>query len=637
MFQAIRSNQRIAQIILAILIVPFAFFGMDAYFSDSPSTTDIATVGGTPIRVYEFEQALREQQEQMRNLAGGEIDRALLESEPFRRSVLDLLINRRVLALYAQDNRFAVVPQQIQQLILEVPQFQDNGSFSMERYNAILGAQGLSPAMFERQMAEQARFSQLSMAIADAGFVPLDTARRLLVAEQESRSVRELSLSSAAAGAAADISAAQIQAWYDEHPADFERPARIKADYVVFDRSAIEQQVKVDEAEVRAFYDGNPDRYGVAEQRRARHILFELAEDAGSGDVERLTAEADKLVAELRADPEKFAALAKEKSQDPGSAAAGGDLGFFGRGMMVKSFEEAVFALSEGEIADPVRSDFGIHIIQLTGIKPASMRSFDEVKDELEAELRTREAGRLFAEQAEHFANTVYEQPDTLEPIADELKLEIRHTDWLERSAGGLGGFANDKLINALFSDDAVKDGRNTEAVEVASNTLVAARVSEYEPAAKLALDEVKEQIEARLRREAGSKQVQARGEALLASLQQDAAAPLDDELSFADARSYRRSSAELSPTALRAVFAANSSTLPAHVGLIDEDGDYRIFRIESVERPQLAETDPSVQAAAEQFASLLARQDFEGFVASLRQRYAVQIKENLLRTEVDS
>lgn len=622
MFEAIRNNKRVAQLILAILIVPFAFFGMDAYFSDSPTGSEVATVGGTAISAYEFDQALREQQDRLRASAGGQLDRALLESAELRRAVLDNLINQRALALYAAENRFVVTPQQLQETITAVPAFQEEGRFSLQRYEAVVRAQGMTPASFEARLAQDVRVQQIVTAVGDASLVPKVSAQRFMNAQLEERRIRELRFPVARLAADIAVADADIAAFYEANPARFERPARLQAEYLVFDRAAVERGVEVGEDAVRVFYEGNPDRFGVAEERQARHILLALDSGADEATVEKVMGEARALVDTLRGAPSRFADIARDKSQDPGSAGRGGDLGFFGRGMMVGVFEDAVFAQEKGRIGDPVRSEFGVHIIQVTEIKPASVKPFDEVREEIRAELRVQEAGRRFAELAEQFANTVYEQPDSLVPAATALGLEIRSSDWISRS-GGSEPFANERLLEAVFADDAVKNGRNTEAIEIGNGSLVSARVKVFEAAQRLPLDEVRERIAEDLRRERGQRLAAEQGAETLTRLQQGE--PV--KAAWSEERSLQRGAPGLPAAAMQAVFTAPSTALPAHVGVSLAEGDYVIYRIEAVERPQIAADDPRIGAVAAQYGQLLAARDFGAFLASLRERYEVEIK----------
>jgi peptidyl-prolyl cis-trans isomerase D len=627
MFEAVRNNKRVAQVILAILIVPFAFFGMDAYFSDAGSANEAARVGGTSIAVYEFDQAVREQQDRLR--AGGQVDRALLESPELRRAVLENLINQRVLALYAAEHRLVVTPQQLQDTIAGVPSFQENGRFSLQRYETLVRAQGLTPASFEARLAQDIRVQQIVAAVGDGGIVPKPSARRFLDAQLEARTVRELRFEAQRLAAGLAVTDEQIAAYYEANPAGFERPARLQAEYLVFDRAAVASRIAVADEAVRAFYDGNPQRFGVAEERQARHILLALPAGAAQAEVDKVMAEAQAIVDQLRADPSRFAALAKEKSQDPGSASRGGDLGFFARGVMVGAFEDAVFALEKGRIGDPVRSEFGVHIVEVTDLKPSSIKPFEAVRGEIVSELRAQEAGRRFAELAEQFSNTVYEQPDSLQPAAQAVGLEIRSSDWISRDSAP-APFNNERLLNVLFGDEAVNKGRNTEAIEIGDGALISARVKTFEAARRLPLDEVRERIVELLKLEQGRAKATAEGEAVLAALRKGEQATLQ----WGDARTLQRGAPGLPAAAMQAVFTAPAAPLPAYVGVQSAEGDYMVYRIETVERAQIGDDDPRVAAVAGQYKQLLGGRDFASLLGELRQRYEVEINPAVLQAE---
>ncbi|KON80367.1 SurA N-terminal domain-containing protein [Azoarcus sp. PA01] len=630
MFDAVRNNKRIAQVILALLIVPFAFFGLDSYFTDGPGGNEVATVGGSKISMNEFGQALRDQQDRLRQSMGGQVDRAMLESEAMRRSVVENLVNQRLLAMHAADNGLVVTQQQLQQVIATVPAFQEDGRFSLARYEAAVRAQGMTPAMFEARLGQDLRVQQVALAVGQSAFTAQASVQRFLEAQLEERKVSELKFSPDAFLAQVELPDDAAKKYYDANSERFERPARLRADYLVFDENALLKQVSVSDDEIRKFYEANAARFGQPEERNARHILIEAGADAPAEDVAKASEKAAALLDQVRANPERFAELAKAESQDPGSAARGGELGFFGRGAMVKPFEDAVFSLEKGQISDVVRSDFGFHIIQVVDIKPAKARPLEEVRDEIAEELKRQAASRRFAEEAEQFANLVYEQADSLQPAAEALGLEIRQTDWISPEEGSIGGFKNDKLVNALFSDEAVKNGRNVEAVEVSRGTLVSARVREFEAAQRLPFEEVKASIEKQLRAEEASKLAVARGEAALAALAKGEQA----SGTWSEARVVRRGSPELAPAAIDAVFGAAESKLPAYAGVAMPEGGYSVFRVESVTRPELAKDDPRLQAVSQQYQRLIAERDFNAFLASLRERYEVEINEAALRAQ---
>lgn len=630
MFEAVRKNKRISQVILAIIIVPFAFFGMDSYFSDAPGGGEVASVGGSKISVVEFDQALREQQDRLRDAMGDQFDRRLFESEAFRRSVLNSLINQRVLLMHATDSRMVVSQQHMQEAIASLPAFQEDGRFSLERYERVLRAQGMSPGMFEASLARDLRVQQIAQAVGDSAFTGSVPVRRFLEAQLEEREIRDLSIPAGRFIEDVALEEGAVRAYYDANAARFERPPRLRAEYLVFDRDGLLANLNITDEQVRQFYEANQDNFGMAEERRARHILIVTNPDATAEELDQARDKAQSILDALRENPSEFESLAKTESQDPGSAAVGGDLGFFGRGMMVGPFEDAAFSLDIGEISDLVRTDFGFHIIEVTGINPDTVRPLEEVRDEIVQELGNQEAVRQFGLLAEQFANTVYEQPDSLEPAADLLGLEVRTTEWIDRTTGSVGGFNDERLMNALFSVEARESGENIEAIEVERSTLVSARVIEYEDAQRLDFEEVRESIESQLRGEGASRLAREYGEALLAKL--SAGEPFEYE--WSTIRRVQRSSPTLPPTAMQAVFGAPSAQLPAHAGVELPDGGYALYRIEKVNRAQLDDDDSRLQAMVGQYERLMAEKDFNAYLGSLRARYPVEIGAAALRTE---
>ena len=631
MFEAVRQNKRISQVILAIIIVPFAFFGMDAYFSGSPGGNEVASVGGSSISVAEFDRALREQQDRLREATGGQFDRALFESEAFRQTVLNGLINQRVLLLHAEDNRMVVTNEQMQSFIASLPAFQDeSGRFSLDRYEMLLRAQNMSPQMFEASLRQDLRVQQLVEAVGESAFAGTLPVRRFLEAQLEARDIRDLEIPVERFVDQVTIDAQAIRDFYDANPQRFERPPRVRAQYVVFDDNALLSRLEIDDERIEAFYQANLDRFGLPEERRARHILIQVDGDAPEADVSAARERAQQLLDALRAAPDTFAELAASESEDPGSASTGGDLGFFARGAMVAEFEEAVFEREPGDLGELVRTDFGFHLIEVTEIRPDSIQPLDAVRADIVAELGRQEASRQFAVMAEQFANTVYEQPDSLEPAADLLGLEIRETDWLERNNVVVGGFRNERLTSELFSLEARENGENIEAIEVARGTLLAARVLEFQEAQRLPFDEVSEQIERGLRLERASGLAREYGESLLASL----AAGETPELEWSTVRRVQRGMPTLPQQAMQAVFAAPTAGLPAHVGVPVQDGSFALYRIEAVERAELDDDDPRLVAVATEYRARVADKDFDAFLASLRDQYKVEVRAAVLRSE---
>jgi peptidyl-prolyl cis-trans isomerase D len=345
---------------------------------------------------------------------------------------------------------------------------------------------------------------------------------------------------------------------------------------------------------------------------------------------DKARAKADEILAEVRKNTGSFAELARKHSNDPGSAAQGGDLGFFGQGMMVKPFEEATFALKVGEISGVVASDFGFHIIRLTDIHPAKEKPLSAVRDEIAAELKNTAAARKFAEAAENFSNVVYEQSDSLKPAAEQFKLTIKQTDWLGRQPNPAHApLNNEKLLAAVFSDDAVKNKRNTEAVEVAPNTLVAARVVDYKPSARQPLAEVKTAIETSLQRQEALALARQDGESRLAALRKG-----EDHANWSATKVVSRLDGRALPApALQPVFRMAGDKLPAYEGVEIPGAGYLLVKLNKIE-PGEAMDAARKQGILSQLTNLKAQEDVQNYLAALRTRYKVEIHATALEAQ---
>jgi peptidyl-prolyl cis-trans isomerase D len=628
MFDAVRNNKRIVQVFLGLITLPFAFWGIDSYMSNIGAGNDLASVGDTKISFPQFEQALRERQDQMRQSLGAEFKSEIMNSPEIRLGVLNSLIDQRLVWLEAADKRLWTSDQTLQQFIANIPSLQENGKFSPSRYEAVVRAQGMSPAQFEGRLRQDLTLQQLIGTVSAAAFVSTTQAEQMLRIQTEERQFSEFKIATAPFAEKLKIEPEAVQKFYDENKTRFEVPEQVKAEYVVLSLEALLSQVTVSDDEIKSWHESHLDRYQQPEERRASHILITPGDDGK----EKAKAQAEDVLKEVQKDPSRFADLAKQYSKDPGSAEQDGDLGFFSRGMMVKPFEDAVFSLKEGEISGLVESDFGYHIIKLTGIHEAKERPQQEVRSEIEDELKRQAASRQFAEAAENFNNLVYEQSDSLQPAADKFKLEIQKTDWIPKNADAqvraeLGVLNNDKVLSALFSEDAIKNQRNTEAVEVASNTLVSARVVAHVAATIQAFETVKDDIEKHLKDEEAMKQARAEGEARLAELEKG-----EDKLAWSDVSGLSRlqsRQSQLPLAVLQAIFKADVQKLPAYVGVGLDDG-YSLFKIAQVVQPEKIDEN-QLKALKTEYAGLVAREDFSAYLSSLRSRYKIDINKSLL------
>lgn len=627
MFDFVRNNRRIVQVVLAGIILPFAFWGVDSYINHMGSSNDVATVGGSAISLQAFQQSLQEQQNRMRSAAGRPVPQELLDTPQIRQDVLNGLIDQRLLLLHAAKSGLGVSDAQLAQFIASVPSLQDDGKFSKEKYEALVAAQGMTIDSFEARLRQDMAMQQALGAVG-ASLPGKGGADRWLAAQLEEREVAEALFKPEQFASQVKLGADAAKAYYDSHASAFQVPEQVRVEYVALTRQGLLGQVSVSDEEAMAWYKGHTEQYRQPEERRASHILILAEKNAPEAAVNAAATKADELLARIRKAPGEFAALAKQHSQDPGSAAHGGDLNWFRRGMMVKPFDDAVFALKEGEVSTVVRSDFGFHIIRLTGVRPERVRPFEEVKGEIVAQLSQQAAGRKFTEAVESFTNMVYEQADSLQPVEDKFKLKPMQSGWLTRDGQGAGPLNNPKLLAAVFSDDVLKNKRNTEAVEMGQDVLVAARLLEHKPASMRALDEVKGEIEKRLIQEEAARLARQAGEAALARA---AKAEGGAEIKWGAARSVPRlGAADVGREELQAVFRADVARLPAYAGAVRPDGSYALYRISQV-KPFKGEDDSRAQMLRQQYGQIVAGEEFSAWLSTLRQRYKVEIHQKVL------
>ena len=631
MFDAVRNSKKIVQIFLALITLPFAFFGIDSYVRNSGVGQDVASVGDTKITVMHFDQALRERQEQLQQSLGAAFKPEMMNSPELRLGVLNGLVDQRLLFLETSKSHLLAGDEVLRDAISKIPALQEDGHFSLEKYQRVLRAQGMSEPQFEAKMRQDLLMRQLVGPIGNTAIVSQAQAEAMLRTQLEERQFSEFRIMPESFAAKVKIEVDAVKKYYDDNPARFETPEQVKVDYLMLSLESILPQVSVTEAEVQAWYDTHKDKYQQPEERRASHIL--LVPKAEAEKAEART-KAEDLLKELRATPEKFAELARKNSDDTASAKQGGDLGYFARGMMVKAFEDAVFQQKEGEISDVLESEFGFHIIKLTGIKPAKIRPLAELHAEIENELKRQMATRKFAEAAESFSNTVYEQSDSLQPAAEKFKLKIQHSHWIPKNpdpkeVAALGPLANPKVLSSLFSEDAVKNRRNTEAYEIAPNTLLSAHVVEHTPAARKPFESVKDEIEAHLKAQEIAAMTQSEGEARLAELNKGS----EDKLAWSAVKSLSRvQGREFPPSVMQTIFKANTEKLPAYAGA-SVNGAYTLYKIVKVIPPEKLD-EGQRKSLQNEYAAILAQEDLSAYLNALRARYRVEINKAALESK---
>jgi peptidyl-prolyl cis-trans isomerase D len=628
MYDFLYRRKRTVQIILALITLPFAFFGVDYYFRNTDRTGEVATVAGSRITQVEFDNALREQQQRMRQALGANYDAAMFEAPEARYAVLEELIGRRLLQDQARRDRLTVTDEQLRQFISEIPAFQEEGKFSQTRYEQLLAMQNppKSPVEFAQSVRQALVLAPLDDPIAGSNIVAKSNIERYLGLLDQQREAAVAAIDPEGYVKEVKIDDAAVKAFYDGNPDAFQVPEEVKLEYVTLTPDVVGAQIAIDPAEVRKQYDDNARLYGKAEERQAAHILIAVKPDASDDEKAAAKKKATDIAALARKNPAQFAEMAKKLSQDPGSAPQGGDLGVFARdGSMVKPFEDAVFSMKAGEIAGPVQTDFGWHVIKLIAIQPAKVRTFDEVKSQIEQDLKRQQGARKFAEAADQLQNLVYEQADSLQPVAKALNLTVQSTPLLSRAQVQALAQNNAKLVQAVFSPESLQSKRNTEAVEIAPSTLMVARVVEYKPTRPRPFDDVKAEIRRQLERKAASELAQQAGKAKLASLQQGK----DAGVTFGKSVTVTRNQPQpgFPPVALTAIFQADASKLPVYAGSMNERGGFSLYRIQRVIVPPAPDAT-RLTAFANRVGDQIGRELAAANIASLRSRAEVKINE---------
>ena len=625
MLEFIRTHQRLMQFILLLIIFPsFAFLGIESYLRMSDKEPPVAKVAGQNITQREWDAAQARQIERFKQVFGEQFNQNMFDSPEARQGVLENLLAQRAMSSHVVENNLTVSNDTLRNTIAEIPGLKNpDGQFDKQRYQQLLAAQGLTPEKFEAGLRHDLAVQQINAVVQGTAFSPKSVVARVSSLNQQAREVQELVLTLQSFRSQVKITDAMAEEYYKQHPAQFELPEIVKAEVVVFNPDVVEARIVVSDADIKAYYDQNLARYKTDEQRRASHILIAAGKDAPAADKAAAKAKAEKILAQLRKSPNDFAKLAKENSQDPGSAERGGDLDFFGKGMMVKPFEEAAYALKEGEISDVVQSDFGFHIIRLTALKAATTRPLSEVKANITDEIRRQQVGKKYSEMAEIFTNLVYEQPDSLKPVAEKLGLKIETISGLTRKPTTAypktAAYNQPKFLSAIFSDEATKNKRNTEAIEVGPRFLIAGRVVDYKPVSHSPLAQVRQQVEESIMLLETEKLALKTGEAKLAELRNGGTA----EFSAAKAIS-RNNNSSTPPPAVYAIMKADANKLPAFVGVNLGGMGYRIFRINKiVEQPA---DEASAKSEEQQVNEFLAAQEMAAYLGVIKKRANAEI-----------
>lgn len=670
MLQAIRDRISgvMAIIVLGLLAIPFAFFGVGNYFQPDLNN-NVAMVGDLEISQREFQNSFNSYRSQMRRMLGDSFDEMQYATPLARREHLEDLIDQRLLQQFAVAGGMDIPQRQLAERIQAIEAFQVAGTFNNEIYTQALAFQGLSPAEFEAGLREDLVTQNLISALSATGQPPPAEINAVLALENQTRNVDYVFVAAAPYRDSIAISDEQIESYYNDNQQQFMQPEQLSVDYLDLNPQQNAADIEVDETELRDLYESQKQRFMTEERRRAQHILLTTGDDAGTDDAEaRIRALRERIEA-----GEDFAELAREYSQDPGSAEQGGDLGWVEAGVMPDAFEDALYALAPGSVSEPVKTGFGWHLIRLNEIDPSVGKTFEQARDELAEEWIADRIDRQYRDLADEMVNLSFEHPDALQPIADQLGLEIQHSELFTRESGtGIAG--NAEVREAAFSDLVLVEQNNSDPIELGDQRMLIVRLNEHIPASPRPLTEVRDQITLLLQRELASSRARevaeqiataareagpAEGQTRLAASLRElagltaspAAAAADaqessdaDELAAATTEAFQqplqvvsktdlsRTDYQLGQVFLQGVFSMNTSAEESMIMALPRNGqDWAVVELLGVNEAAETGSEQMQNRFKTQLQRQIANQELEALLAQLRANTEIQVFEDRL------
>ncbi len=633
MLQIIRDRAQgvFAWIIVGMISIPFALWGINSYFGGGGDDS-IAEVDGVKISPRQLQSAYQQQRDRLQQMFGGKIPENLFSEEVMKSQILEQLIEKEVLIKAATDNGMRVGNQQLATLITGIDAFELDGKFNTEQYERVLAQQGMSPRLFEQRVRRDLIASQLTDAVVSTEFTPDSEIDALLSLQQQQRDIGYMIVPVKKFEQGIEVSSEEVRVYYEANSARYMQPEQVKVDYLEIKAADMAADIVVEEAEIRQRYESQKLNFRTAEERQARHILIQVSSSAAENEVNEAQGRAEALLQRINSG-EDFAELAIAESQDPGSAKNGGDLGFFGKGVMDKAFEEATFALQKGEVSGVVRSAFGFHIIKLEDIKGGETKPYEQVAAELKTEIQNERAAEIFFDKAEQLASLTYEQPDTLSIAAEQLELKVHSSDYFTRG-GGAGIATEPKVSAAAFNEDVLVRGNNSETIELGDNHLVVLRINDHKPEALRPFEEVSGEIESTLKRDKAVAKTLEHATALFAKLQAGESAETvatSNQLEWKQQTGMKRDSTEVDRAIVQAVFRMPH---PTEGSLSREQlslagGDQALVVVDGVKAADVTAVEASARSDAEQrIERANANAAEQALIAGLRERAEITTRQ---------
>jgi len=580
-----RTQTTFARVILVIIIIPFALFGIDSYLSSVGSNVNIASVNGESISSQEFQKTESQLINQIRS-QDEQTDPNVFQSLEFKKAVLDKLISTKLVNQSVKDSGFYISDKQVGIYISGMPEFQKNGNFSQDQYDEILKLNNLTPKKFDDSIKNTLGTQQVKDSISKLIYTPIDKIQHLVDLAYQKRDVSIYELKQDNFKNKIDLSDVALKKVYEESKSSFIRPDQVKIKFIIYSVAGIVPTVKISDKEVKEYFTNNINRYQAKQQRRAKHILFNVGTDMTADEIKKIQTKALSVLSEVKKNPKTFKKNAEKYSQDAESSKNGGDLGFFSRGDMTKAFDDAVFSMSKNQISELIKTEFGFHIVMLTDIKGKQVK-FKAVKNQIKGELIFNKALAEYGSNAENFSNTVYEQSDNLKEAASKFSLKVEDSEWLSFE-DAKKFFNNEAFAQAIFDKNAIDEMKNISAIEASPNNLVAARVVDFRNSAPKSFDEVKGSIKDFLIEAESQKLLIEAGTKLIADVKlKPMIIDWIDQLTI-----DRIDKKGLSEPLINAIFKMDSADLPQYLGLYDNKGEYIIVKLNNVIAEKVEDQD---------------------------------------------
>ncbi|MDQ2139000.1 SurA N-terminal domain-containing protein [Alcaligenaceae bacterium B3P038] len=638
LFDFIRNHRRWMQVILLVLIVPsFFLVGIQGYDSFVNKAPDMAVVGESAISQADFDAMRRDRLERLRQSMRERFDAARLDTPASRQALLDQMIDQRLLAAVAIDNRFSVSDETLRNTIASIPAVQDDGRFSPELYRQVLASQGMSPAQFEAGLRRDLAVARVIEPVGQSARVPTTVANSVDSALTQTRSVQTRRFDAAAYRDRVTVSDQDIKAWYDANQQALQIPENASVRYVVLDEAAATTGVEVKDADIATYYKQNQNRFGQPERRRASHILIQVPAGASADVRKTAQGKAAALAAQAASNPAGFAELARQNSQDAGSAANGGDLGWIVKGVFPPALDSAINSLAADQVSGVVESPSGYHVLKVTAVEAPTIKPLADVRDTIVAEIKQQEGAKRFAEMATTLTKQVNDQRDSLEPAAEAAGLKVRTATGVtrdgllpaEQAGAGAASASRDadilsspRVREALFSNEVLREKFNSGVIELAANKMVVVRLDALKPAQVPPLASVTDRVRTTLRNQKAAEAAKQAGEAELATLRTTPVVTVPAGFGPTQMVS-RREAGDLSQSVLNAVVQLPVTPVPAYTGVAD-GSDYVVVRLESVSAGK-----PDAQAQAmltQQLNDAWAQAEDAAVIRMLREQYKVKV-----------